>query len=95
MSSHSCNASTRVQVLLEFLHEKQLDLEEVGEIRRIRLEQAVHLGELQREANQVYATLYPTYSSDMFTTLHLLILSIHCARFNVLPGHVLDSHWQM
>ncbi|CAB3378546.1 Hypothetical predicted protein [Cloeon dipterum] len=46
-------AQTRVQVLLEFLHEKEMDLEDLAEMRRVRLEQALQLGQFQSDANQV------------------------------------------
>lgn len=39
------DAQARVQVLLEFLHDRQLDLEECAEERRARFEQCVQLGE--------------------------------------------------
>lgn len=34
----------RVQLLLDFLHDRQLDLEELAEERRARFEQCVQLG---------------------------------------------------
>ena len=39
------DAQARVQLLLEFLHDRQLDLEELAEERRARFEQCVQLGE--------------------------------------------------
>lgn len=38
------DAQARVQLLLEFLHDRQLDLEELSEERRARFEQCVQLG---------------------------------------------------
>lgn len=38
------DAQARVQLLLEFLHDRQLDLEELAEERRARFEQCVQLG---------------------------------------------------
>ncbi|XP_053624403.1 kalirin isoform X1 [Plodia interpunctella] len=43
----------RVQLLLEFLHDRQLDLEELAEERRARFEQCVQLGQFQKDAAQV------------------------------------------
>ncbi|XP_044733840.1 triple functional domain protein isoform X3 [Chrysoperla carnea] len=53
MADSQYNAQTRVQVLLEFLHERQIDLEELAEMKRIKLEQCVQLGQFQNDANQV------------------------------------------
>ncbi|XP_075990483.1 trio Rho guanine nucleotide exchange factor isoform X5 [Anticarsia gemmatalis] len=43
----------RVQLLLDFLHDRQLDLEELAEERRARFEQCVQLGQFQKDAAQV------------------------------------------
>lgn len=40
------DAQARVQLLLEFLHDRQLDLEELAEERRARFEQCVQLGKI-------------------------------------------------
>lgn len=42
------DAQARVQLLLEFLHDRQLDLEELAEERRARFEQCVQLGTVSR-----------------------------------------------
>ncbi|XP_062526260.1 kalirin isoform X6 [Bombyx mori] len=47
------DAQGRVQLLLEFLHDRQLDLEELAEERRARFEQCVQLGQFQKDAAQV------------------------------------------
>ncbi|XP_073951079.1 trio Rho guanine nucleotide exchange factor isoform X3 [Choristoneura fumiferana] len=47
------DAQARVQLLLEFLHDRQLDLEELAEERRARFEQCVQLGQFQKDATQV------------------------------------------
>ncbi|XP_047040653.1 kalirin isoform X2 [Helicoverpa zea] len=47
------DAHARVQLLLEFLHDRQLDLEELAEERRARFEQCVQLGQFQKDAAQV------------------------------------------
>lgn len=41
------DAQARVQLLLEFLHDRQLDLEELAEERRARFEQCVQLGTMR------------------------------------------------
>ncbi|XP_077997965.1 triple functional domain protein-like [Glandiceps talaboti] len=53
MADSQYDAQTRVQVLLEFLHEKHLDLEDVAELRRVKYEQCVQLRHFEAEANQV------------------------------------------
>lgn len=53
MADAQYNAQTRVQVLLEFLHEREIELEELAELKRIKLEQCVQLGQFQNDANQV------------------------------------------
>lgn len=53
MADSQYNAQTRVQVLLEFLNERQIDLEELAEMKRIKLEQCVQLVQFQNDANQV------------------------------------------
>ncbi|XP_068619669.1 kalirin isoform X3 [Battus philenor] len=47
------DAQARVQLLLDFLHDRQLDLEELAEERRARFEQCVQLGQFQKDAAQV------------------------------------------
>lgn len=63
-------AQTRVQVLLEFLHEKEMDLEDLAEMRRVRLEQALQLGQYQSDANQVRFTL----SGNLFEEINPIVL---------------------
>lgn len=53
MADAQYNAQTRVQVLLEFLHEREMDLEDLAEIKRVKLEQCIQLGQFQNDANQV------------------------------------------
>lgn len=43
------DSQARVQLLLEFLHDRQLDLEELAEERRARFEQCVQLGEYNHQ----------------------------------------------
>lgn len=53
MADAQYNAQTRVQVLLEFLHDREMDLEEMAEMKRVKLEQCIQLGQFQNDANQV------------------------------------------
>ncbi|XP_049818825.1 kalirin isoform X2 [Aethina tumida] len=53
MADAQYNAQTRVQVLLEFLHDREMDLEDLAECKRIKLEQCIQLGQFQNDANQV------------------------------------------
>lgn len=53
MADSQYTAQTRVQVLLEFLHERHMDLVELSEIKRSRLDQAVQLCQFNNDASQV------------------------------------------
>ncbi|XP_036147611.1 triple functional domain protein isoform X2 [Monomorium pharaonis] len=53
MADGQHSASARVQVLLEFLNERELDAEDLAEMRRVRLEQASQLLQLQTDASHV------------------------------------------
>lgn len=53
MADSQYNAQTRVQVLLEFLHDREVDLEDLAELKRIKLEQCIQLSQFQNDANQV------------------------------------------
>ncbi|XP_045464356.1 kalirin isoform X2 [Harmonia axyridis] len=53
MADAQYNAQTRVQVLLEFLHDREMDLEDMAEMKRVKLEQCIQLGQFQNDANQV------------------------------------------
>lgn len=53
MASNQISAGTRVQVLLEYVSEKEMDCGEVAEMKRLRLTQVIQLVQLQNEANQV------------------------------------------
>lgn len=58
MSDSQYNGQTRVQVLLEYLQERVMDLEDLGSVRRIKLEQCIQLCQFEADANQVlYITL--------------------------------------
>ena len=61
MASNQISAQTRVQVLLEYVHEKHMDFEELAEVKRARLQQVIQLVQLQNEANQV-CIYFPNHS---------------------------------
>ena len=53
MADSQYSAQTRVQELLEFLHERKMDLEDMAEMKRVKLDQCVQLCQFQNDANQV------------------------------------------
>ena len=53
MADSQYDAQTRIQVLLEYLHERELDLEDLAEQKRIKLEQCLQLRGFETEARQV------------------------------------------
>lgn len=53
MADSQYTAQTRVQVLLEFLHERKINLESLADIKRVKLEQCVQLNQFRVDANQV------------------------------------------
>ncbi|KAI5729449.1 hypothetical protein M8J76_002640 [Diaphorina citri] len=53
MADSQYSAQTRVQVLLEFLNEREMDFADLAEMRRMRLEQNVQLLQLRGDASQV------------------------------------------
>ncbi|XP_024083955.1 triple functional domain protein isoform X2 [Cimex lectularius] len=53
MADSQYTAATRVQVLLEFLNEREMDLEDLAEVKRLKLEQCVQLYQFRNDANQV------------------------------------------
>ena len=52
MADSQYNGQTRVQVLLDYIQERQMDIEDLAAIRRIRLEQCVQLCQFESDANQ-------------------------------------------
>ena len=58
MSDSQYNGQTRVQVLLEYLQEREMDLEDLGSVRRIKLEQCIQLCQFETDANQVMLKHY-------------------------------------
>ncbi len=53
MADQQYDAQTRIQVLLEFLHEREMDLEDIAEQKCTKLEQCVQLRHYEIEARQV------------------------------------------
>lgn len=53
MADNQYSAQARVQILLEFLQERQMDLEHLAERKRVKLEQFVQLSQFREDANQV------------------------------------------
>lgn len=53
MADLQCDAQSRIQALMEYLRERELDLETIAESKRQRLEQGVQLQNFEVEARQV------------------------------------------
>lgn len=53
MSDAEYDAGSQIQALLEYLHERESDLEALAEQKRLRLEQCVQLRNFEIEARQV------------------------------------------
>ena len=53
MAEGDYDAQTRIQTLLEYIHEREVELEERSEQKRIKLHQCVQLRHLENEARQV------------------------------------------
>ncbi|KAI1278144.1 Kalirin [Halotydeus destructor] len=51
--SRSSTALQRIQAILEYLHEREMDLEDLSEMQRLRLEESVQFCQLQSDATQV------------------------------------------
>ncbi len=53
MADSQYDGQTRVQVLLEYIQEREIDIEDMGAVRRIKLEQCIQLCQFESDANQV------------------------------------------
>jgi hypothetical protein len=53
MADTQYDAQTRIQVLLEYLHDRECELEDVADSKRNTLDQCVQLRQLEEEAKQV------------------------------------------
>lgn len=53
MADPQYDAQSRIQALMEYLRERELDLETIAESKRQRLEQGVQLQNFEVEARQV------------------------------------------
>ncbi|CAB0008922.1 unnamed protein product, partial [Nesidiocoris tenuis] len=53
MADAQYSAGSRVSVLLEFLNEREMDLEDLAEVKRVKLEQCVQLCQYRVDANQI------------------------------------------
>ncbi|XP_034658717.1 triple functional domain protein isoform X1 [Drosophila subobscura] len=53
MADATHTAQARIEYLLDFLREREMELEELSEAKRVKLEQAVQLCQFQNDANQV------------------------------------------
>ena len=80
MADSQYNGQTRVQVLLDYIQERQMDIEDLGAIRRIKLEQCVQLCQFESDANQVH-----TYSS---INMYFQINVVSCLN----PHFFVNSH---
>lgn len=69
MSDSQYNGQTRVQLLLEYIQEREMDLEELGAMRRVKLEQCIQLNQFESDANQVKPHVVPLLSACIVTAL--------------------------
>lgn len=75
MADSQYTAQTRVQVLLEFLHERHMDLVELSEIKRSRLDQAVQLCQFNNDASQVRLIRFKMF---VYTYIYICIYTYTC-----------------
>lgn len=60
------DAVSKVSMLLECLHERNRDLSDLAEVKRVKLEQRIQLLEFENEANRVTET-FP-FGQPLLTT---------------------------
>lgn len=58
MADRQYDAPSRIQALLEFLHERELDLEDLAEQKLVKLDQCLQLRQFENDARQVSLLLY-------------------------------------
>lgn len=85
MADNQYTAQTRVLQLLEFLHERKIEVERLAERKRAKLEQFVQLNQFREDANQV-TCLYLKYGIYIWawiqistrTKVWMIISQCHC-----------------
>lgn len=65
MADAQYSSGSRVSVLLEFLNEREMDLEDLAEVKRVKLEQCVQLCQYRVDANQVTHGTFSTKFSKL------------------------------
>ena len=65
MAEGDYDAQTRIQTLLEYIHEREAELDERAEQKRVKLHQCVQLRHLENEARQV--SMWIRNSESMIT----------------------------
>lgn len=61
------DAATKVSMILECIHERLMDIEVLVDMKRVKLEQCIHLLQFESEANQVCGSwLQPSSSSKSY-----------------------------
>ena len=66
MADSQYNGQARVQALLEYIQEREGDLEDLGAIRRIKLEQCIQLCQFESDANQASSKLWYAYITQLY-----------------------------
>lgn len=66
MSDNQSDGQSRVKVLLEYIQEREIDIEDMGAIRRIKLEQCIQLCQFESDANQASSKLWYAYITQLY-----------------------------
>ena len=74
------DANAKVSMLLECLHERQMDIEVLTDMKREKLEQCIHLLQFENEANQVRRCVFHICLDDVQSNKVCLLqrTMIHC-----------------